>query len=327
MSDEIKWRSEVKAILQDTSADLKFDEPLSAHTSFRIGGRADVFILVNNEEELRRVLRFCEEHHLKLFLIGQGTNVLISDQGLRGVVVKLAGDFSRIEVRGEVVEAGAGAKLDRIAEVAEMHGRTGLGFLAGIPGTVGGGLLTNAGAFGHSLAEQLEQVRVMDRGGNVKVLTKQELKNEYRRPVIPDDVVALSVNFRLRSGEVAEGVQKVRAQRRAKHPGEPSAGSFFKNPGTEPAGKLVERCGLKGLTVGDAKVSEKHANFIVNTGRARFVDVYELAQIVKATVEEMTGIELEEEVCVLSSFLEEATPTSAGAGTCVPERGRTGERR
>ncbi len=306
---QVARQTELGKVFQGSSAVIKFDEPLARHTSFCIGGVADIFLTVNNEAELQRAILFCNEHNLKLFLIGQGTNVLISDQGLRGLVVKLAGDLSRVEVCGEVIEAGAGARLDQVADIAEKSRLSGLEFLAGIPGTVGGGLLTNAGAFGHSLAERLERVRVMNRRGDVAVLTGPELKNEYRSPIIPRDVIALSVSFRLSYGAIIAGVQKVREMRRAKHPVEPSAGSFFKNPSTEPAGRLIERCGLKGLTIGGAKVSERHAKFIINTCNARFADIYELVQIVKATVEEMTGIELEEEVQVLSSFLEENTPT------------------
>jgi UDP-N-acetylmuramate dehydrogenase len=222
-------------------------------------------------------------------------------------VVSLGGELAEVKARGtgdggrgtELV-CGAGAALDAVVTFAEENGLTGVEFLAGIPGTVGGGLHSNAGAFGHSLGDVISSVTVVDRDGNERDLAGTELRREYRRPMIDGGLVAVDVTMELHPGK-PEPAAVIREQRWAKHPKEPSAGSFFRNPETPereriPAGKLIDQCGLKGKAVGGAKVSEKHANFIVNTGGARFADVYQLAQVVKARVERETGILLEEEV-------------------------------
>lgn len=293
-----EWRCGLEQVLKGSDALIMSDELLAEHTSFRIGGRAELIIIVNDDSGLKRVRCLCGEKNLPAVILGKGTNVLISDQGLHGVVVKLGGIFNLVEVQGNEIKAGAAANLDDIAEIAEAKGLTGAEFLAGIPGTVGGALMTNAGAFGRSISDLIEKVSVMDTMGNIKVLEKHQLHNEYRQPVIPAELWAVRVVLRLARGK-GRSVKSIRNERWSKHPKEPSAGSFFKNPPGTPAGRLIEECGLKGLRVGDAAVSELHANFIVNKGAARFVQVYELAQIIKATVEQKTGIELREEVKVL----------------------------
>lgn len=298
------WREELMAVLAGGEASVLLDEPLARHTSFHVGGPAAALVTVGGEEELVLVVEFCRRRDVEMVVLGRGTNVLVSDQGISGVVVKLGGRLTTFTITGDVVRAGGGASLDRLAEQAEKHGLVGLEFLAGIPGTVGGGLQTNAGAFGHSIAERIEEVVVMDETGGVRRLEKMEIRNEYRQAVIPQKLIVLEVAFKLKPGVPEKGVNEIRKERWLKHPDLPSAGSFFKNPKTEPAGKLIERCGLKGKTVGGAMVSEKHANFIVNKGGAQFGDVYELMQIVKATVEEETGIELEEEVHFLPGVKE-----------------------
>ncbi|MEO0004765.1 MAG: UDP-N-acetylmuramate dehydrogenase [candidate division WOR-3 bacterium] len=290
-----EWCYRLKEILKGSDSFVVPDEPLAQHTSFRIGGKAALMVVVNKELGLRKVRQFCTENRLLVEILGKGTNVLISDQGIPGVVVKLGGEFGLIDVQGDKIMAGAAASLDDISEIAEANGLAGAEFLAGIPGTVGGGLVTNAGAYGKSLSAITLEVTVMDAIGNIRVLRKEELKNQYRQPVIPGEFWALRLVLILSKGET-KPVKAIREERRSKHPPEPSAGSFFKNPPGIPAGRLIEECGLKGLRVGDACISELHANFIVNKGSARFGDVYELAQIVKAEVEERTGIELEEEV-------------------------------
>ncbi|MGQ9708237.1 MAG: UDP-N-acetylmuramate dehydrogenase [bacterium] len=289
---------QLKESLDPGDAVILVDEPLARHTSFRIGGLADALIMINNERALRQVRQFSSRMKLPAVILGRGTNVLISDQGLRGIVVKLTGEFNSIQIRGNRIIAGAAALLDTIAETAEACGLAGADFLAGIPGTIGGALLTNAGAFGKSVGSILERVETMDVGGKVILLNKTELRDEYRQAVIPPGFWAIRVVLCLVPGQ-GRAVQLVREERWSRHPKEPSAGSFFKNPPEGPAGRLIEQCGLKGISIGGAAVSEKHANFIVNKGNARFVDVYELGQVVKATVEEKTGIELTEEVRML----------------------------
>jgi UDP-N-acetylmuramate dehydrogenase len=323
---------------------------MAQHTTFRIGGLADAWVRVDDRQALSRMLSVCREAEVRKWLLGRGSNVLVSDQGLRGVVVCLGGELALIGTerdkgiegqRGKVMEGnsehsisrlldpsipvrlvcGSGATLDAVAAFAEEEGLVGAEFLAGIPGTVGGGLHSNAGAFGRSLGDVVTSVTVLDAEGNEQVLAGAQLRREYRMPMIERDLVAVEVTMQLEEGSRVLGakgsglgpepqnpgtpepltVGQLRKQRWSKHPKEPSAGSFFRNPKTGdgervPAGKLIEQCGLKGKTIGGAKVSEMHANFLVNTGRARFADVYELVQVIKATVEEQTGILLEEEV-------------------------------
>ncbi len=301
------WSDGLKGLVVKRGGEVNFNEPLMVHTSFQIGGPAEALVSVKDEASFFALLQFAQEHNIKITILGKGTNVLISDQGLSGILIKLTGELQAIEVDGEIIRAGAGALLDRVAEVAEENDLIGAEFLAGIPGTVGGALMSNAGAFGHTIGEVIKEVivaslsnvagpRTEERG---PVFALSELHKEYRSPVIPPGLVALWVVFQLKKGKSERRVDEIRKERFSKHPSEPSAGSFFKNPKGAPAGKLIETCGLKGLQVGGAKVSEKHANFIVNQGGAKFGDVYELSQIVKSTVEEMTGVELEEEVKIL----------------------------
>jgi UDP-N-acetylmuramate dehydrogenase len=280
---------------------------MTQHTTFRIGGLADAWVRADDRPALARVLQVCRGAEVRTWLLGRGSNVLVSDQGLRGVVICLGGELAEVRRRetedgGPVtgLACGAGATLDALAAFAEQEGLVGAEFLAGIPGTVGGGLHSNAGAFGRSLGDIVTSVTALDPEGNEQTLTGAGIHREYRQPMIEQGLIAVSVTMELQSGK-PEPAAAIREQRWSKHPKEPSAGSFFRNPrtgdgGRVPAGKLIEQCGLKGRTIGGARVSEKHANFLINTGRARFADVYELVQVIKATVEEKTGILLEEEV-------------------------------
>ena len=300
------WRRHLGEAVAGCAAEVRFAEPMAQHTTFRIGGLADAWVRVDDRQALARVLSVCREAGVRTWLLGRGSNVLVSDQGLRGVVICLGGELAEVRRRatgdggpGTELVCGGGAALDAVSTFAEKEGLVGAEFLAGIPGTVGGGLHSNAGAFGRSLGDIVTSVTVLDSEGSEQTLTGAELRREYRRPMIEHGLVAVEVTMELHPGK-PEPAAAIREQRWAKHPEEPSAGSFFRNPERDgeriPAGKLIEQCGLKGKTIGGAKVSEKHANFLVNAGRARFADVYELVQVIKATVEEQTGIQLEEEV-------------------------------
>jgi UDP-N-acetylmuramate dehydrogenase len=294
---------------------------MAQHTTFRIGGLADAWVRVDDRQALARVLQVCREAEVRTWLLGRGSNVLVSDQGLRGVVICLGGELAQMKglgARGEGLGSGpkspvpnpkslaigAGAALDAVATFAEKEGLAGAEFLAGIPGTVGGGLHSNAGAFGRSLGDIVASVSVLDPEGNEQTLTGAQIRREYRKPMIDDRLVVIGATLQLQPAAPDSRFStpaEIRQQRWSKHPKEPSAGSFFRNPetadgGRVPAGRLIEQCGLKGRTIGGARVSEKHANFLVNTGGARFADVYELVQVIKATVEEQTGVLLEEEV-------------------------------
>jgi len=292
---------------------------MARHTTFRVGGLADAWVRVDDRKALSRVLAVCRDAGVRTWILGRGSNVLVSDQGLRGVVVTLGGELAKIEVLGARGEGpgsgpqplvpspqslslvcGAGAALDDVAAFAEEQGLTGAEFLAGIPGTVGGGLHSNAGAFGRSLGDVVTSVTALDRDGKELVFVGGHIRREYRKPMIDGGLIVVEATMELSNVERRMSVDEIRKQRWTKHPTEPSAGSFFRNPEKDgervPAGRLIEQCGLKGRTIGGARVSEKHANFIINAGKARFADVYELVQAVKAVVEEKTGILLEEEV-------------------------------
>jgi UDP-N-acetylmuramate dehydrogenase len=319
------WRRTLGEAVAGCAAELKFAESMARHTTFRVGGLADAWVRVDDRKALGRVLAACRQAAVRTWILGRGSNVLVSDQGLRGVVVTLGGELADVRVLGDRGEGqgsgpqslipspqslslvcGAGAELDAVATFAERAGLAGAEFLAGIPGTVGGGLHSNAGAFGRCLGDVVASVTVLDPAGKERILAGSELRREYRRPMTDEDLVAVEAtmelegNCRMANGECRMSAEETRRQRRAKHPSGPSAGSFFRNPEKDgeriPAGRLIEECGLKGRAIGGAKVSEKHANFLVNTGAARFADVYELVQVVKAVVEEKTGILLEEEV-------------------------------
>ena len=309
------WRRDLGEAVAGCAAEVRFAEPLAQHTTFRVGGLADAWVRADDRQALSRMLKVCRAAGVRTWLLGRGSNVLVSDQGLRGVVVCLGGELAEIKrptgpaesSNPGVLSVGAGAALDAVATFAEKEGLVGVEFLAGIPGTVGGGLHTNAGAFGRSLGDVVSSVTVLDPDGKERTLTGAQLHREYRRPMIEHDLVAVEVTMELHPGK-PEPAAGIREQRWSKHPKEPSAGSVFRNPETKdgeriPAGRLIEQCGLKGRSVGGAKVSEKHANFLVNTGGARFADVYELVQVVKASVEEQTGILLEEEVQYLPGFV------------------------
>jgi UDP-N-acetylmuramate dehydrogenase len=248
------------------------------------------------------MLDLCRAHDVDWWVLGRGSNLLVSDQGLRGVAVELAMTSVRANEADGRIEVGAGAKVDDVVDYCEERGLAGAEFLAGIPGTVGGGLCSNAGAFGRSLADIVVEVRGVNSVGEPCVLAKADLRHEYRERMIPDGVIATQVALQFERGR-PEPASEARRRRWQKHPSEPSAGSFFRNPVRDgervPAGRLIEECGLKGRSVGGARVSEKHANFIVNAGGATCADVLELAQIVKARVELATGILLEEEVQLL----------------------------
>jgi len=292
------WRADIGGALAGAAAAVRLDEPLERHTTFRIGGPAEAWVEAGDEAALRAALGFCRERGVPVILLGRGSNVLVSDQGLAGVVLTLAGEFERVRVEGETIVAGGAAGLDTIAERAEQAGLAGAEFLAGIPGTLGGGFRTNAGAFDRSLLDVVVRVRALSRSGDVRELERAEFGTGYRRPMLDEELTVLEAELQLRAGP-GEPCADVRRRRWDKQPTDPSAGSFFRNPEGDAAGRLIEACGLKGQRVGGAMVSNKHANFIVNTGAALSCEVRELAQVVKARVEEQTGIVLEEEVLTL----------------------------
>ena len=285
------------------ATDICRDEPLAKHTTLRVGGPADVYIEPASEADLAAVVKFCHERSLPFFVIGRGSNLLVRDGGFRGVIICLARpNFSRIEVAGERLRCGAGAKLKKVAVEAKRNGLAGVEFLEGIPGSVGGALRMNAGAMGGATFDVVESVRLMDFGGNVRELMPKKMSVEYRGCATLKTHIALGAVFKCKPGlreEIEKRMKAFSEKRWASQPAAPSAGCLFKNPGPIPAGKLIDELGLKGTRVGGAVVSAEHGNFIVNDGNATALDVLELIAILKARAKEARGIELETEVEII----------------------------
>ncbi len=289
---------------------VSWDCPLSEYTSFAIGGPALALITVHELARLQRLLLFFVEHTIQWRIIGKGTNLLVSDTGFNGVILLLGKGFGVIareeagEHGGVVVQAGAACSLARLVNWCEEQGLSGLEFAAGIPGTIGGAVIMNAGAWGRELAEVLVSVTFVTSKGQVCTLPRAELDFGYRiwhdheRAEDARVVVAVELQCGVADQEQIRTLcRSYREKRRMKQPkGEPNAGSFFKNPDGDAAGRLIEASGLKGLIVGGAMVSPVHANFLVNSGGATAADVLELMEKVRIKVEEDSGIVLEPEV-------------------------------
>lgn len=297
-----EWFVEIGALVSADTV-LRRDEPLARRTTMRVGGPADVYVEPAGEEELARVVRYCAEHAVPCFVLGRGSNLLVRDGGIRGVVVSLAhAAFSQVVIRGEQLHCGAGAKLKTVAVEAKRHGLAGLEFLEGIPGSVGGALRMNAGAMGSWTFAAVESLRFMDRTGRVFERSAAAVEVTYRSCPLLRTHIALGAVFRGRPAPKEEIELTMRAgseKRWSTQPAAPSAGCIFKNPGPCPAGKLIDELGLKGLRVGDAVVSDMHGNFIVNAGHATARDVLELIEQVRRRVRELRGLELETEVEII----------------------------
>ena len=282
---------------------IRPDEPLARRTTLRVGGPADLYVEPATEEDLRQVLRFCGERKLPFFVLGRGSNLLVKDGGFRGMVICLAQpQFSRIEMVADRLHCGAGAKLKAVAVAARRQGLSGLEFLEGIPGSVGGALRMNAGAMGGATFDVVESVRVMDFAGNLQELALKDLNVRYRSCPTLKTQIALGAVFRGRPAPREEIEQRMNAfsrKRWSSQPAAPSAGCLFKNPASIPAGKLIDELGLKGTRVGGAVVSAEHGNFIINDGNATARDVLELLAMIKGRARAERGIELETEVEII----------------------------
>jgi len=281
-------------------------QPLASYTSFRIGGPADLFVQVENIDELSAALSAADRHGVPAFCLGAGTNLLVSDRGIRGVVLHLGVGFEAIEVEDLHVFSGAAAQFGDLVEKVVAMGLGGLEFGEGIPGTVGGGLVMNAGAFGGEIARVVRLVHGAERDGKQRTLTNEEVGFAYRRTKLPPGFIITGVEFELQQGDhdtLVSRVAELRAKRSARQPrGVPNAGSIFKNPPGTFAGKLLESCGLKGQRMGQAAFSDQHANFIVNLGEAQAADVKALIELARYRVKESTGVLLEPEVKLVGDW-------------------------
>ncbi|MDD6797089.1 MAG: UDP-N-acetylmuramate dehydrogenase [Clostridia bacterium] len=291
---------EVKAIVGEDR--LLLDEPMKLHTTFRIGGNADYFVKPESIEEIKALTECAKRHGIAYYVLGNGSNMLISDEGYRGMIIRLGEEFSDITMQdNDMISVQAGAKLSRIGNEAAAKGLTGFEFASGIPGTVGGAVVMNAGAYGGEIKDIIVSATVLTQEGNVVTLSNDELELGYRTSIIQKKgyIVLLAV-FKLEKGDEAQirsRMKELAEKRREKQPLEyPSAGSTFKRPEGFFAGKLIADAGLKGFKVGGAQVSEKHAGFVINTGSATACDVIELTDEVKRKIKQIYGVELELEV-------------------------------
>jgi UDP-N-acetylmuramate dehydrogenase len=285
---------------------LKLNQSLAEFTSFRIGGPADWLVTVESEAELMRAKSAAHRAGVPAFCLGHGTNLLVSDRGIRGLVIRLGAGFNQISIDDVKVSAGAGVDFGELVETVVERGLEGLEFGEGIPGTVGGGLVMNAGAFGGEIARVVTFVHGVTAEGEARALTHEEVNFAYRRTNLPAHFVISRVEFELRHSDcdkLRARVMEVRAKRAARQPrGVPNAGSIFKNPPGNFAGRLLEAAEMKGLRIGGAAFSEQHANFIVNLGGARAADVHALIEMARAKVKESSGVLLEPEVKLVGDW-------------------------
>ena len=282
---------------------IRRGEPLAKHTTLRVGGPADVYVEPADENDLANAVKFCRENEIPFFILGRGSNLLVRDGGFRGVVICLVQPhFGKVEIVGERLHCGAGAKLKNVSVEAKRSGLSGVEFLEGIPGSVGGALRMNAGAMGSATFDVVESVRLMDFAGNVRKLAPAEMAVDYRCCATLKNHVALGAVFKCVPApceEIEKRMKSFSEKRWEAQPAAPSAGCMFKNPAAIPAGKLIEEIGLKGAHVGGARVSLEHGNFIVNGGSATARDVLELIAMFKTRAKAERGIELHTEVEII----------------------------
>ncbi len=290
------------------TADIIYQEPMSKHTTFRIGGAADVFIRISEVKQLQILIPELVKRKIPYYVIGKGSNLLVGDGGFRGVVIQLDETFDEIKVNKDVLTAGAGAGMAKIANVAKQHSLAGFEFAAGIPGSIGGGVIMNAGAYGGELKDVVTGVRVLCRDGNIKEYSNEEMCFGYRISALKNkpEYIVLEVELRLKKGndeEISAKMQELAGRRKEKQPLEfPSAGSTFKRPEGYFAGKLIGDAGLSGFRIGGAEVSAKHNGFVINTGNATASDVKAVIETVQDKVYQEFQVMLEPEVIFLGDF-------------------------
>jgi UDP-N-acetylmuramate dehydrogenase len=296
------------SLAEQIKGEILYSVPLSQYTSFGVGGPVDYLVFPADPEDLRKTLKWCRKEKVHYFLLGNGTNLLVRDGGVRGMAISLARGFqgiSELERREKdsLLQAGAGEPLGKLLEFACEKGLTGMEWAAGIPGSVGGALFMNAGAFRSEMKDHLQSLQLMDPEGNLIEKGKEELQFSYRAVELKKGWLILGGKFILRVGNpqaIRSKMNEFLEKRLARQPLHlPSAGSIFKNPSRVAAGKLIEEVGLRGTRLRDAQISEKHANFIVNLGRARARDILTLADWAKDKVFEEKGVRLEMEIQVI----------------------------
>lgn len=297
--------NEIKAIMGEMS--VIENELLNRHTSFHVGGPADVYVSVSNTGQLQELIKYLNRNKVPYYVIGNGSNLLVSDKGYHGVMIEIGAQLAGFTIKENRIDTMAGTTLGKVSGAACRAGLSGLEFAAGIPGSIGGAITMNAGAYGGEMKQIVKEVTVLAKDGHIKKLSCEEMQFGYRDSVIKHaPYIVLEACLSLQPGnqkEIADKMADFNKRRREKQPLEyPSAGSTFKRPEGHFAGKLIMDSGLQGLSVGGAKVSEKHCGFIINHKQATAQDIYKLIQKVQCEVEKNTGILLEPEVILLGEF-------------------------
>lgn len=289
------------------SENIHIQEPMAAHTTFRVGGPADCLVELENTEQLQRVQKYLRLVEIPYVVMGNGSNMLVSDEGYPGVVLQIGNSMNRIQVKENCITAQAGALLSQVARVAMEHGLTGMEFASGIPGTVGGGVVMNAGAYGGEMSQVVTQVTVVNSDCEVLELENETMEFGYRTSTIRNQpFIVTEVMFELTLGDreaIKAKMEDLAARRREKQPLEyPSAGSTFKRPEGHFAGELIMKAGLRGFQIGGARVSDKHCGFVINVGGATAADVMDLIHEIKTRVKDRFQVDLEPEVVFLGKF-------------------------
>lgn len=286
---------------------IHLQEPMKEHTTLRVGGEADCLLLVDDEVQLGKVLGYLKKVEIPLFVLGNGSNLLVGDKGYQGIVLRLGTGLCDIIVEGNKIIAGAGASMAKVAQIAMQNGLTGLEFASGIPGTIGGGVVMNAGAYGGEMSQVVAEVQVVDYDGEQHVFDNETMEFGYRHSAIKNRPYVVSkVEFVLQAGDqesIRQTMEELAAKRREKQPLEyPSAGSTFKRPEGYFAGELIMNANLRGYQIGGARVSDKHCGFLINAGDATAADFKQLISYVQECVQEKYGVKLEPEVIFLGRF-------------------------
>ncbi|MBV1816537.1 UDP-N-acetylmuramate dehydrogenase [Anaerosalibacter bizertensis] len=299
-------KKDIKRIFSDNEniGKVLLDEPMKNHTSFKIGGPADIMIIPGNEKELIEGIKICKDNNINYYIMGNGSNLLVSDKGIEGVVIKISEEFGDIVVNDTTIKAESGALLTVVSKKALKNSLTGLEFASGIPGSIGGAITMNAGAYGGEMKDIVTKVRCLNSDGNIVEYSNEEMKFRYRKSRVEEEgLIVLSVEMELEKGDyktIEERMRELTEKRTSKQPLHlPSAGSTFKRPEGYFAGKLIDDSGLRGIRHGGAQVSEKHCGFIVNIDKATSEDVRTLIRTVQKIVKDNYGVELETELKII----------------------------
>lgn len=301
-------KNEIKKALSDIAAGkILYDEPMSQHASLAVGGNADALVFIKSEDQLLEITKKLREKKINFVPVGNLTNIIVRDGGYRGVILLMTGmkkiSYEYTPDAGYLISAQAGAALVKVVNMSVSNELTGLEFCAGIPGTVGGAVSMNAGAYGKEMKDVIRAISLLNAAGEIKTMNKEEISFSYRKTLLPPDTIILGAQFKLKKDErekIKKRISEILQWRQKKHPLEfPNAGSIFKNLPMQIAGKLIEDMGMKGMNVGGAQISTKHANFIVNRGSATAADVLELIALIQSKAEKEKGVKLETEVVII----------------------------